>query len=123
MSAEIRRHAGWHIGPVRSETLVLHGTGERAIFVPTLALREITACSVKWGSTVVELDVAKVDEWSEDGRVMYPGGGRWPDRLRSVTMTVSHGMDLDAEGADIPEIASAVVGGLLKNPYGFQTAS
>ena len=93
--AAVRAYCGWHVAPVITEDLVLDGSGTSTLFLRTLRLLDVTAAEVS--GTV--LDVTGL-EWSEAGYLRSPG--KWPDRLRSVKVTISHGFD------DVPAVAAIV---------------
>lgn len=82
--AEVRRYCGWHLAPVITEDLVLDGSGTRTLFLRTLKLRNVVSAEVSG----VPVDVSTL-EWSEAGFLRAPGV--FPDRLRSVKLTVEHG--------------------------------
>lgn len=102
--AAVRKLCGWHVAPVIEETLTLDGSGTRSLFVPSLRVVEITACTVLGR----EVDPASL-EWSEKG-FLRRNGGVWPDRLRAVTLTLSHGFDEVTDvAAIVQEIADRAV--------------
>lgn len=111
----IRRYCGWHIAPVIEQTVVLDGSGSTALFVPTLKLRSIASCKVNG----VDVDPATL-EWSEDGFLRRACG--WPDRLRSVELTIEHGFEEAPEIAElimeIAERAGTAVGGRTREQAG-----
>lgn len=90
----VRNYCGWHIAPVVTQRLVLDGSGSKSLFVPSLRVLNITACSV--GEQ--ELDVDEL-EWSGDGFLRRSCG--WPDRLRSVKLTLEHGFTTAPDVAEI----------------------
>ena len=102
----VRRYCGWHISPVIEQTVVLDGSGSTALFVPTLKLRSVTACKVNG----VDVDPATL-EWSEDGFLRRSCG--WPDRLRSVELTIEHGFE------EAPEVAELIME-ILFSPIGYR---
>lgn len=111
----VRRYCGWHIAPVVEQTIVLDGSGSVALFVPTLKLRSVTACKVNG----VDIDPTTL-EWSEDGFLRRACG--WPDRLRSVELTIEHGFEEAPEVAElimeIAERAGTAVGGRTREQVG-----
>lgn len=78
----VRAYCRWHVAPVIEETLVLDGGGARRLILPTLRVVEILS---------LEVDGHEVDdpEWSAAG-ILF---GRFPDRPRSVKVTMRHGFD------------------------------
>ena len=93
--AAVRKYCGWHVAPVVIQDLVLDGTGTASLFVKSLRLLDVTAATVD--GTV--LDVSTL-EWSEAGYLRIPGA--WPDKLRSVRLTVEHGFD------EVPDVVSVI---------------
>jgi len=93
--AAVRKYCGWHIAPVVIQDLVLDGTGKASLFVKSLRLLDVTAATVD--GTV--LDVSTL-EWSEAGYLRIPGA--WPDKLRSVRLTIEHGFD------EVPDVVSVI---------------
>ncbi|MFJ2470530.1 hypothetical protein [Glutamicibacter sp. NPDC087583] len=83
----VRDFAGWHIAPVLEETLTLDGNGENSLRLPTLRIAAISAMS----NEGEELDPETL-EWSEAGFVRLPAGQRWTNRLRGVSVTLTHGI-------------------------------
>jgi hypothetical protein len=80
----VRRICGWHIWPVREETVKLDSSGDCLLFLPTKRLVELK--SVEVGGKPVGLDAV---QWSEDGYLQ----GHFPEGLRNVTVTMRHGYD------------------------------
>lgn len=93
--AAVRAYCGWHIAPSVIENLVLDGSGTRSLFLKTLHLRNVVSAEVS-GEVV---DVSTL-EWSEAGFVRAPG--IFPDRLRSVKLTIEHGFDA------VPDVAQII---------------
>lgn len=111
----VRDYCGWHIAPVITQTIVLDGSGARSLFVPSLKVLNVTACKVRG----LELDVTAL-EWSGDGFLRRDCG--WPDRLRSIELTIEHGFEFAPGVAEIvKEIASraaSAVGGRTRESAG-----
>lgn len=78
----VRAYCGWHVAPVVEETLTLDGRGGGRLILPTLRVVDILTLTVD-GMIVDE------PEWSTAG-VLW---GRFPDRPRSVTVTLQHGYE------------------------------
>ena len=118
--AAVRAYCGWHIAPVITEEVVLDGSGTSTLFVQTLRLKNIIAAEAS--GTV--LDPAAL-EWSEAGFIRAQG--IWPDRLRSVKLTVEHGFDAAPDVAAIiraiAERASASPGGVVREQLGGRSIS
>ncbi|RVW06229.1 hypothetical protein [Rhodococcus spongiicola] len=82
----VRSFCGWHVAPVVDETVILDGDGGTILSLPTLRL--VSLDEVRVQGEVVE-DV----EWSADGTLR----GEWPDRWRSIEVTMRHGFDTPAD--------------------------
>lgn len=87
--AAARGHCGWHVSPVRTETLTLDGPGGRLLSVPTLKVV---------GTPTVTEDGRPVDaRWSAG----FPGCARkrsrayWSDEFGAITVTLTHGLTED----------------------------
>jgi hypothetical protein len=93
--AVVRKYCGWHIAPVIIEDLVLDGSGTSSLFIKSLRLVNVTSAVVD--GTVLDTSTL---EWSEAGFLRIPGA--WPDKLRSVRLTIEHGFD------EVPDVASVV---------------
>lgn len=113
--AAVRSYCGWHIAPAVIEDVVLDGTGTRSLFLKTLRLRNVLAAEVS-GVLVDPLSL----EWSEAGFLRAPG--IFPDRLRSVKLTIEHGFDSVPDVAqivrDIAARADAAPGGVVREQAG-----
>ena len=113
--AVVRKYCGWHVAPVIIEDLVLDGSGTGSLFIKSLRVVDITAAEVD--GTVV--DPATL-EWSEAGFVRT--SGVWPDKLRSVKLTVEHGFeevpDVSQIVRDIADRAAASPGGVVREQAG-----
>lgn len=95
----VRSYCGWHIAPVVEETVILDGDGGTILALPTLRLVALTEVRVH-GETIDDV------EWSADGTLR----GSWPDRWRSVQVTMSHGYEMpgDLLGVVLDAAARAV---------------
>lgn len=93
--AIVRKYCGWHIAPVIREELILDGSGTASLFIKSLRVVSVTAAECD--GTVLDPTTL---EWSEAGYLRIPGV--WPDKLRSVKLTVDHGFD------EVPDVASVV---------------
>lgn len=98
ISAAVRRYCGWHITPEQDDTFVLDGTGGHFLLLPSAHVVDVTAITND-GTVIDPLDA----QWSDAGIVKI--NGRWTDKLRGVTIDVTHGW---ADGA-VPDIAMQVV--------------
>lgn len=110
VQAAIRRWCGWHIAPAVTETLTLDGDGSRHLSLPSLYVTEIAAITHRG----VELDPADVD-WSESGYIELRHG-RWTDRPRQITVTLTHGYPDIPE--DVVELAVSLAARAAASPAG-----
>ena len=60
--AAIEDYCGWHVAPVREETIEVESDGSGVVFLPTLRIESISAVTVD-GSTVT----VKREDWSRNG--------------------------------------------------------
>ena len=84
--AAVRDYCGWHIAPSVTDTFVGRGAGWD-ILLPTMHLTSVGAASDATGTPLV------VDEWDEIGVVRRPGYRAWSSKMRSVSITYTHGYD------------------------------
>lgn len=78
---------GWHISPVKTETLVLDGTGSRTLILPSLHVTDVLEL-VNDGTVV---DPESFD-WSKRGMIELRSG-RFSRRFRSISVSLTHGYD------------------------------
>ncbi|WP_099024322.1 hypothetical protein [Mycolicibacterium palauense] len=85
--AAARAYCGWHVSPVRTDTLVLDGPGGRLLSVPTL--------KVDGEPTVAEDGRPVAARWSarKPGCARKPNGGTWSGEFGAIEVTLSHGFD------------------------------
>lgn len=96
-TAQVRSYCGWHIAPVMRETVRLSAFGGRSVLVPTRRIVEVH-------SVVVDgCDVTDNVDWDDAG-VITLRSGSFPDRSRSVEVTLSHGYDIES----VLEVASVI---------------
>jgi hypothetical protein len=101
LNAASRRFRGAVRHPVSlvtDDTIVLDGRGQESVLLPAAPVTAVA--SVKLDGEALEVDVAYA--WSADGFLRRLGGS-WPDRLRCIEVTYSHGY------ATIPEDIQEVV--------------
>lgn len=84
-SAVVRAYCGWHVTPSIQETLVLDGSGNNRLMLPTKHLTDVHSVFVNG----VECSTYS---WSADGWLTYYGG-HFPEGDRAVTVTITHGYD------------------------------
>lgn len=84
--ATLRDLAGWHIWPVRKETVTVDTTGDPTVFLPTLRLLDVH--SVTADNIEVPLDTI---EWSESGMLRLKKRPR--TGFRRITATILHGFE------------------------------
>lgn len=99
-SSRIRAWCRWHVSPVIAETLVLDGSGTDVLMLPSRLVLDVTEVLVN-GQPVAGFD------WSRSGWI-EAHYGTFPDRLRSVSVTLTHGHD------QLPEEILQVVRGMAQ---------
>lgn len=82
----IRSECGWHVGPVRSETLTLDGSGGTILLVPSLHVTAITSVTENGTLLTVDTDF----DWSVNG-VLERLSGMWAGKRRSIVVALTHG--------------------------------
>lgn len=109
VSNAIRRYCGWHITPVKDDTVTLDGPGGHELTLPTMRIVGLT--SITQLGTLVESD--KYD-WSELGEVDLLHGC-WSSRYRSIVAAFSHGYE---HASDVERVALAIASRELSSPSG-----
>lgn len=84
---------------VVGDVLILDGSGRESVILPAAPVTAVTSVELD-GEGLVEGDGFS---WSSDGFLRRLGGEVWPDRLRCVEVTYSHGY------AEVPEEIAEVV--------------
>lgn len=86
----IRRYCGWHVTPVVSETMMVDGTGQLDIVLPTLQIQSIT--SITDNDTAVDLTTV---DWnnSEPGVLHRNNWTPWTCGLGKIVVELEHGFD------------------------------
>lgn len=84
----IRDECGWHIAPVRTETLTLDSDGGRILLLPTLRLVAVTEVRDVTTETPTVLT-----NWRKSAAGMLSRPGGWPNGLGAVEVDVVHGYD------------------------------
>lgn len=101
----VRRFCGWHVAPVIDETLTLDGSGGRDILLPSLRVLQL-ASVMNDG-----VDVTAQADTSHAG-ILRLTSGSWTNRLGRVTVTLTHGYELD----EVPEVAAIIAGVAKRGP-------
>ena len=95
--AKLERVLGWHVAPLRTETLTVHSRGGRFLFLPSRQVAEVTA--VRRGRSAV-------GDWSLTGQSEAMLRGWWAEDTYEVDLT--HGFE-DVPADLLGEIAKACV--------------
>ena len=96
--ASVRSYCGWHIAPNVEQTLTLDAEGGRTLMLPSLHVTNVSSIIVDGE------DVAGDADWSRTGMVRLRSG-LFPDRFRSVTVTMSSGYEVD----EVPDVSSIIL--------------
>lgn len=83
--ARARRYCGWHVSPIRSETLMLNGDGGYELFLPTLKIGAITEITID--GEPIDLSTVKRDAEAPGVLIRYC----WPCGFSNITVTLTHG--------------------------------
>lgn len=107
---EVRSYCGWHIWPEVTEDVVVNGTGQDVLPLPTLYLTAVNSVSETVGYGTEAIVTALVDgadyDWSQAGyltRISYGFSRYWTTKLRGVTVNITHGY------AECPPEVQAVI--------------
>lgn len=84
---------------VSGDTEMLDGNGCESILLPAAPVTAVSAVELDGEALVADMDYS----WSADGFLRRLGGEVWPDRLRCLQVTYSHGY------AEVPEDIQEVV--------------
>jgi hypothetical protein len=114
-STAIRRYCGWHIAPVVIEDVVVDGTGQRLVILPTLRLLNLLEIEERVDSITVAVYAPTDVEWSRDGYLRKPSRGLWTRWLRGVTASIEHGF---ADYGDLATMVLTMVARGAASPYG-----
>jgi hypothetical protein len=97
-----RNKVGWHVSPVRTETITIDGPDSRVLFLPTMKLNTLT--SVKENGTTLDLSTIGVS--AGDGPLMRRRvalrkrtGRWWTGEYGGIEITMNHGFT-EAEASD-----------------------
>jgi hypothetical protein len=92
--ATVRAYCGWHIAPVKDETLTLDGPGTGTLMLPSLHVLDVLSI------TEDEILLTPLDyAWSQAGMVRRFASGcwqvdrqpRWTGNFRAVVVEITHG--------------------------------
>lgn len=83
--AAARRYCGWHVSPVRTETVLLNGDGKPRVFVATKKMVSLDSVSID-GEPVTDA----VADPQTPGSVVRRNGV-WPVGIGNVEVTFTHG--------------------------------
>lgn len=99
-SSRFRGAVRHHVSLIAGDTLTLDGSGQATFLLPAAPVVAVTSLHLD----SAELEDGAEFEWSGDGFVRRLGCSVWPNRLRCITVTYTHGH------AQIPaDIAEAVI--------------
>lgn len=103
--AAVRSYCGWHVAPVRSETVVVDGDGCRILQVPSL--RVVDVSEVREDGVRLERSAFM---WSGDGS-LKKRVGVWSREWRGVEVDLEHGFDdaADLDGVVLQVALRAVI--------------
>ena len=98
--SSIRALCGWHVFPVKEETLTVDAVGGRLLRLPTMRIEDVL--EVKAAGEVIDPNRYG---WSASGMLeLYEG--EFPNRFRSVQVTLRHGY---AEAPELLRVAAEIV--------------
>lgn len=96
-----RNYCGWHVSPVKTDTVMLHGSGHRFIVLPTLKVDSLISIV----ENDVVIDVTTIDQYTQEPGVLYKRRGCWHGRIEIV---YSHGFAA-AEAQDFRETVLSLI--------------
>lgn len=91
--ATVRHLCGWHVWPVRKETITVDSPGDKFVFLPTKRLLDVHEVKIN-GETIAGEEF----QWSADGvlRLIHP-----PKGFRIITVTITHGYETAPDLANV----------------------
>ena len=107
VSGAIRRYCRWHIAPQLTETLTVDAFGGRVLNLPTMHVVGVQSVIVSG------VDRTSSIEWSQMGTLR----GSFPDRFRSVEVTLTHGYELE-DVADLVGVGEQIARNAAASPMG-----
>src|SRR5690625_3501509 len=96
----IRDYCGWHVAPVKEDTLTLDGPGTDTILFPSRLVVDVTCVQVRR-----DYPPAYSYEWSTIGALRRLNGV-WPNSYRSIEVTLKHGFTDMSVLADVVQSIS-----------------
>ena len=97
----VRRRGGWHVAPVITETITLDGEGTASLPLPSRRVLDVTSLKING-------EDAPADTWDySQAGMLRLRQGTFPDRFRSVEVTLTHGY------ADAPAMVSLIIQAVL----------
>lgn len=99
-----RRDAGWHVNPVRTDTLQLDGPDSRILWLPTRKLVDLISVeedgvAITPIATKLSYSRGQAPGLSTPVRVRKESGAYWTCRYGGIEVEMEHGYD-DVEAAD-----------------------
>ncbi|AIT60163.1 hypothetical protein [Corynebacterium doosanense] len=91
----VRSLCGWHVWPVREETVTVDTTGDDVVFLPTKRLHNVTEVSI-------DNEQIPPGEWSFSADGMLQLTRRPPAGFRRLAATITHGYD------EVPDLAGVI---------------
>ncbi|WP_194385362.1 hypothetical protein [Microbacterium luteum] len=101
----VRRFCGWHVAPTITETITLDGRGGADVLLPSLRVVELTSVLNDGVDVTANVDTSRAG-------ILRLVEGTWTDRLGRITVTLTHGYDLD----EVPEVAAIIAGVAKRGP-------
>lgn len=102
--ARVRNYCGWHVSPVKTETMIKDGTNDRWLFLPTQKIVEITSVT-ECGTA---LDLTTVKQSADAMGILVKTCGHWRHGFSNIEIELSHGYTA-AEAADFREAVLSLI--------------
>lgn len=100
----VRHVCGWHVSPVRADTVIFDGPGNAFIQLPTLRIVSIDAVTENGEAT----DVAEVAEVREGPGIIAKTKSRWAYGFSAIEVDFTHGYPA-VEAEDFREAVLSLV--------------
>ena len=123
--ATVRAYCGWHIAPVRTQTITIRDDRELVV-LPSMRVQNVSV--VDWLGGPVNPNWWSVDEaglfwrWLPGSRSTYPDGPAFPNAYRG-TLTVTFDSGYDAAPADVTAAVVGLAQRSKANPTGLGSAT